>query len=143
MNILLFIISSIIIWVLGFSLHEICHKIGGMIQGADSYIDIWWHKGIISMRCIYTDSLKYPWLAHISGGFVSGVTLMVLSLLTINYIELFIPLFTVGFINFIYSFYETLYIRKYEAEKYMKWHYWLYLVSGIIGICISLGILWA
>ena len=137
-NIIVFILFAPLIWFFGWYLHELFHKLAAKVQGVDSYIQIWYNHGIPSMRCIPKQTLPHPGLFDIAGGLGAGLSLLLLSYLGYSYWPLFIPFFVVGSINFIYGFYEVTFLRRWSINKYMKYHYLLYLIVGIMSLIIAI-----
>jgi len=133
------IIAFILLWIPAFYLHELCHKFEALSQGCKSKISIWWNGLIPSMRCTITEgTLNDRWRFSLAGGFYSGTILIILSLILYQIEWLSISIGVLGFINLIYSAYEALYIEKLSTKEYMKYHYWVYLFGGIIGLIIYL-----
>jgi hypothetical protein len=141
MEIISFILFSIFIWTTGFYIHELFHLWATHIWGNGGVIKLWWHNGLPSLRCIANPGITSKFMFYLMGGLGAGLLLLFLSIFFMWYPPLFIPLFVVGSINFVYSFYEVLFLGKLSVKDYMKWHYILYLIVGIIAIIISLMII--
>ena len=129
------LISFIIIWVLGFILHEICHLLECIRQAGKGKIEVWFNNNIPSMRCVCDTYMNYT-LFKFAGGFLSGCLLLLIGAITLGYIPVIgIPLILVGLVNFVYGFYEAAFLSNIPFKDYMKWHYVLY------GITLTLGII--
>ena len=133
-----FIITSLLTWVGGFYLHELFHKWEAEAQGCTAEIELWNHKGIPSMYCTYHGTLADRSRFLLMGGLGSGLVLLLLSIALYNYWWAFVPVFTVGLINLSYSYYEMKYRPILTLNDYMKWHYILYLIVGVLGLVLSL-----
>ena len=111
-------------------LHEYGHLLGAYLSGGSGYIKMWRHNYIPSMMTVPTGHINNT-LFRIMGGITTAGIFGFLGLVSSS-IYLSYPLMCVGSINFIYAFYETLLIDKLPLDKYMKWHYVLYLIVGIV-----------
>ena len=128
----------IITWIQAFLLHELCHLIEAYRQGAkDLTIRIWFYKFIPSFRA-EPDRVTNKFMFALSGGLYSGILLLielVISILTKAEIFIF-PLLTVTITNLMYSVYEAKYLYAFPPEKYMKYHYLVYLTGILISSII-------
>jgi len=132
------IYTFIITWIQVFLLHELCHLIEAYRQGArDLTIRIWFYKFIPSFRA-EPDRVTNKFMFALSGGLYSGILLLielVISILTKAEIFIF-PLLTVTITNLMYSVYEAKYLYAFPPEKYMKYHYLVYLTGILISSII-------
>ena len=134
MEYLVFILISLITWIGGFSLHEYFHKWEAQKQGVNAHILVWFHYGIPSLCCVPDGKLVDRRRFLLAGGLGSGAVLLLLSLIFLSYWYIFVPVFTVGLINLIYSFYEMNYRDVLQLKDYMKYHYLLYLIVGLFSL---------
>jgi len=123
-------------WFGGFIIHELCHKFECERQGGKGYISIWFHHGIPSMRCGCSYATNDA-LVRLAGGLYAGILLMIISLISFFiYTPIHIATFICGLVNLTYSFYEMKYLPELDMDKYMFWHYILYLITIIIGLLL-------
>ena len=131
------VISFLLLWVPAFILHELMHAFEAWIQGCKTKIEMWLHNGIPSMRCtVIEGELSNKKRFALAGGFYSGIILILLSCATLSIPWLSASLGVLGIINLIYSIYECLFLYEWSINKYMKYHYIIYIIGGIIGILL-------
>jgi len=132
------IYTFIITWIQVFLLHELCHLIEAYRQGArDLTIRIWFYKFIPSFRA-EPDRVTNKFMFALSGGLYSGILLfveLIIAILTNAKVFIF-PLLTVTITNLMYSAYEAKYLYAFPPEKYMKYHYLVYLTGILISSII-------
>jgi hypothetical protein len=133
----------IIIWILGFILHEFCHLFAARLQGCKGKIVFKMYKGILGLRYSLVGTPNNITIIDYAGGLATAIILFSISfIMQFFYIPIMIACFLVGFVNLAYGLFEGFFIRKLNYDKYMKYHYLLYLISLILGgIIISLKIL--
>ena len=134
-NILSMIISFIGLWILGAFIHEIGHWLGAVLTGGSAKIKFWLYKGFIPSMKTYPEGTYNRLIFLYAGGFFTWLVYFIGMILTDNcYIEY--PLFVIALINLVYASYEMSYIDRWDIDKYMKYHYILYLICfiGFTGI---------
>lgn len=119
----------IIAWILIFTLHELCHCIEALRQGADTaYIRLWSYHGIPSMEANAVGHNNKD-LFNLAGGLYSGSIALSIGFIGlikgISWIE--IPFMICGILNVVYGIYEWLFIGLWSRDKYMVVHYGLYV----------------
>ena len=134
------IISFIIIWCIGFYLHEHCHGLGCLIQDSPYTVEFKWYNKKPSLYMWCDCRVKHHWIVDYMGGMLCGLILLLLSV-AFQRLEVYCisaPLFIVGLVNFVYGIYEGIFIRKLEYDRYMLYHYYLYVIVGLIalGLCL-------
>jgi hypothetical protein len=118
----------ILLYSISFLIHEYGHMAGAALQGVKSRIEYRPYNKIPSIITYPLTSIKYDKLFDISGGLVSGLILLIFYALikNSNLIELKFSLISLTILQFSYSIYEMLYLRKLNFDKYMLYHYILY-----------------
>jgi len=130
-NLIYLILAFFITFFITQIIHEFIHKWLAERQGAKAKIDIWFWHIIPSMSCSITggsvNDLFY------AAGILNGICLLFISI-PLSYIwQLgFIVCFVNGAIQLFYGIYELLFIHKLPQDKYMKYHYYIYLGTAII-----------
>jgi len=125
-----YILAFIILWIISFMVHEFGHVFGAMLSGGKADIKIWNYKGIPSMMTVPYGTIN-KFLFDIFGGLLPAIMFTVLALIS-GYSTLRYSFVTIAFIQYAYAIYETLLINKLPRDEYMKYHYVLYLVVGVI-----------
>lgn len=132
MNIPLMIISYIAFWCLGFFLHEVGHVWAARLTGGDGKIKIWFYKGIIpSMKTHLYGNYNRDITLIMGGTFTCMLYYLTMLFFTNNHYITF-PLYSIGTVNLVYAIYEYKYLRIWDIDKYMKYHYYLYLIVILI-----------
>ena len=126
-------------WVTGFLLHELCHVLEAMRQGAK--------KGFIHINgtgflAYYDGMIKNKILFAWAGGLYSGIILLIVGFIAYYYNNpvFYIPILTVAVVNIVYSFYEKKYLYVLSTRDYYKYHYFLYIVT-LVGMFIFWSIM--
>ena len=129
----------IIIWILGFILHEYCHLFAARLQGCKGKIIFKMYKGIPGLRYSLDDTPDNITIIDYAGGLATAIILFSISfIMQFFYIPLMIACFLVGFVNLTYGLFEGLFIRKLNNDKYMKYHYIVYLMYLLLLLYILL-----
>ena len=132
-NLLILLVSFLVIWTLGFLLHEWCHLFEARRHGMDGWISIGRYMGIPTFSVYFYG--ETPTSVYYAGGVYSGLIYLLISLIGIPFLytwgfPIVASLFTVGIVNLFYGIYEGMFIEKLNTDSYIKYHYILY------GICI-------
>ena len=135
------IIVFLIFWLWIFTFHEICHILEGFRLGADEgriYIES--YNKIPTMTC-WSNYPKDNRSVQYAGGLYSGIVSFLIGLIPYYTETLWdfifeFPLITIGMVNIVYGIYEGIYIHNIPYDKYMKYHYILYIVTILIMIGI-------
>lgn len=128
----------IVVWILGFILHEFFHLFAAKLQGCDGKIELWFHNGIPSLRYRITDGSpgNIGIIDFVGGLGTSAVLFIMAGIMYFVYEPLMIACFLVGSVNLTYGLYEGFMIRRLTNDPYMKWHYVVYAVTLVVGIII-------
>ena len=132
-----FVYTFVFAYIAVFLLHELGHCLEAHRQGAtDIDIRIWFWHGIIPSMMATCSGLKNKDYFDIAGGMFAGITALILGILGwitgASWIE--IPFVTLGVMNLVYSIYEYKYLSRWSRDKYMVFHYLLY-------VCVIVGML--
>lgn len=127
---------ALFVWTIGFALHELFHYWEGKRQGANVQIKVWFWHSFPSLITTF-DSLRWPFSFYLMGGLGAGLILCAVSTVIPFIVWQWFSfwqywVWCVGVINLIYSVYEAVYIDILPRDIYMKWHYILYFIVGII-----------
>jgi hypothetical protein len=135
MNWLLMICSFAFFWCFGFLIHEVGHWLGAVLTGGSAKIKFWLYKGFIPSMKTHPSGDYNRLIFLYAGGFFTYLIYFIGIVLTNNYYIEY-PLFVVGLTNIMYASYEINFIDEWNIDKYMKWHYVLYLICfiGFTGI---------
>jgi len=139
------LIPLVPIWIGAFLLHERCHAYAAYAQGCGWEIQIWfyrWHKlPIPSMRCIYYGKLQHVTAFYLAGGYISGLSLLWLTMVFYLY-EIYFPVYiwlgTLGWMNLIYSFYEATHYHLIGTAKYMREKNIIYALCASVWLIINI-----
>lgn len=132
------LVSLVIIWLMGFLLHELCHIIEAFRQGNNTgYIRVW--KSILpSFIAEYDNGLQNQNMFKLAGGLYSGLILLVPAL--IAYLTGSVPLLfaflTTAIANLAYAPYEMKYLWKINMNLYSIGRYTIY--SAVIVIMLGI-----
>lgn len=131
-----YIVALVVLWIIGFMVHEFGHVLGALLSGGKAEIKVWKHKGIPSMMTVPIGKVDRN-IFLLSGGLTTGWIYILLQLLAESP-PLKYGLLIVGLVNFAYALYEVLLKDRLHIDVYMKWHYVLYVVVIFIGTGIFL-----
>jgi len=116
--------------------HEFIHKYLAERNGAKAKIQVWFWHHIPSMACVVTEGNPGKPLFDMAGIF-TGFILMILTLICYPFWLLgYIVFFTNMLIQILYGCYETLFINIWPMDKYMKYHYYVYLIVIICSVVV-------
>ena len=133
----------ILVWLQGFLLHEFCHLLEAYRQGASEfYIEVSW-KPLPSLKAVAFPLIDQNMFA-LAGGLYTG--LLLLPITVIAYLthakSFFFPYLALTIINLIYSVFEWRYLYIWPLDKYIKWHYVIYVIGIAISILIYACLGW-
>jgi len=112
-----YIITSALVWILIFLLHELCHiKSQGLLMTGT----IWVHKLGMTVKA---DHIHNQRLHSMGGGVLSSIVCFIAYFLSQD-IQFQYAFFTMGWIQLIYGLYE--------GWRGVKYRYLIYLLIGII-----------
>ena len=135
-----------IIWILGFVLHEYMHLMEAVAQDADRYSEFWWQGKLPSIRTVITGKLRDPYSFKFAGCFYTAFIFIILAILVYMYsLPIHFCLMTTGMANLIYAFYEQKYLWEIPLDRYMRYHYLIYLLVIVLMVFIYgqvLHLLW-
>jgi len=128
------IVILLVLWLLSFLLHEFCHVIEGLRQGAsEGYIYLAYYKFFPSLRADVS-KVENKFLFYLSGGLYSGLILLPLAYVavTLKYTPFDYAFTLACSANLSYSIFEALYGDKLEYRKYMIIHYLIYIAVFVV-----------
>lgn len=132
------ILTSLLLWVSSFLIHELCHVLEGFRQGSKMgkiYIE---RYSFFPTLYATSDGIKNGKLFFLSGGLYSGLILLGISIFfawSLDDIVLFYPLLLFGFMNLAYSPFECLFISSLDKLSYKIGRYFIYLL-------VFVGVTW-
>ena len=125
-----YIIAFIVLWIISFCMHEFGHVLGALLSGGNAKIKIWKYKKLPSMMTVPYGTINRTRFLFM-GGFSAFILYGILFLLSESS-ALRYSFFTIGSIQLVYAFYETLLKDKLTLDDYMKYHYVLYGIVWFI-----------
>ena len=123
------IVVTAIIWIMTFLLHELCHILEAMRQGASEGVIRVWKFGPIPSFVAEPGEIKNKFMFGLSGGLYSGIAVGILAVIAnmFHYTPFDYAFTALSATNIIYSFFEARYLFRMERSKYMIIHYLIYI----------------
>ena len=144
LGLLIVLLLGIPIFILGFLFHELAHILEGKRQGStEGVITIHMHENKLPSMTVTANNVKN--ITHFlwAGGLYTALIFFMLGLFTylipsIWAFPLEFGFTTVALMNLFYAPYEGTFLTKWTHEKYLKWHYVMYILGGLVSIVIHI-----
>ena len=129
------ILVFVVIWVMSFLLHELCHIIEAMRQGISTgYIRVWKFGILPSFIAEVDEEIPNKFMFALSGGLYSGLILAPLAIISniFGYIPFAFAFTATSVTNLAYSLFESKYLFSMDRRKYMILHYLIYVACVLL-----------
>ena len=132
-------IVFVIIWMMSFLLHELCHIIEAMRQGISSgHIRVWKFGVIPSFVAEVDEEIPNKFMFALSGGLYSGLLLAPLAIISniFGYTPFAFAFTTTSITNLAYSIFESKCLFSMDRTKYMILHYMIYAACVLFMVLV-------